>query len=314
MSNKELKYVIIRDDDIIPYSRRDMIEPLYEKFFERGSSVSFSVIPDVNPSQRNDADGPYNPFKEKFGIGYPVMIPPGYRGTGRRKEWDDNKDLLEWFASMGDCVEILQHGYDHAPIGKRNEFGIYDRKIVADKLDRGQAILRRYFRCAPEFFVAPCDAVTLASLKEIKKRFKGISLWQFDKFMSIAVDIKRCFSLSALREDISAVASMRRTEVSFFCWQDFMICTHPGYIFSRLEKPEKIEQAFHKALNNNRIVVLVNHYWEYFFDWKGLDKDYFALWKRLTKTLLEREDCRIISFNRLHEMLFSQRIFQTEVD
>lgn len=303
MNKQRIKYIIIRDDDIIPYSRRDMIEPLYEDFFKQGLSVSFSVIPDVNINQRNDSNGPYSPFKEKFGIAYPAMVPPEYRGTGKRREWDDNQELLDWFAGMGRSVEILQHGYDHAHIGRRNEFGIYDRELAAGKLERGLAIIEKYFNCRPEFFVAPRDAVTLACLKEIQNRFKGISLWKFDKFMSIAADIKRCFSLKTITEDIQAFALIQKIETGCFFWDDFMICTHPGYIFARLENYTNIETQFHRIMKTADVFVLVNHYWEYFFDWNKLDKDYFALWKKLSKKLLEREDCRVVSFKQLHEIM-----------
>lgn len=298
-----MKYVVIREDDITPFTRRDMLERLYEDFFKRGFPVNLSVIPHISTDIRYDGNSPYSPYKKFLGMKYSPMIPPDYRGKNVERSFEGNPDLLNWIGTMGGNIEILQHGFDHNHHGGRNEFAIYDRELIISKITAGRKIIQQFLKTTPKFFVAPSDSISFTTLKALKQSFKGISLWRFNILKNILGGVRRNISSRVLYDDFIAFLKIRGIKSGVFRWDDFVIFEHQGYIFSRFATPEDIESNFMNIFNNNEIIIVVNHYWEYFFDWDGLDEELFRIWKKVMSSVFERDDCRILTFSQLYEEL-----------
>ena len=303
MSKNNLKYIVIRDDDITPFTRRDMLEKLYEDLLKRGLPVNFSVIPHVSTDIRYDENSPYSPYKEFMRVEFSPIIPPEYRGKKLEKKFEENTELLSLMHSLCGKIEILQHGYDHNHTGRRNEFAIYDNELIVSKLTAGRQMIQQVFNIEPSFFVAPRDSISFVTLKALKQKFKGISLWRFNPLKSALGEIKRKFLPRVVYDNFKALSKIKEAQNGVFRWDDFIILEHPGYIFNRFAGPDEIEKNFLKVLHTSEIIIIVNHHWEYFFDWNGLDEDLFRTWKKMANFVLERDNCKIVTFSQLYEVL-----------
>jgi hypothetical protein len=299
-----MKYILIRDDDITPFTKKDMIERLYEDLFKEGCPVNFSVIPEVAADITFDDGSPYSPYKQFFNMGSSPIIPPEYRDKKFKKSFQENLELLDFLGSLEDRIEILQHGFDHNHIGRRHEFAIYDEEKIGSKLKAGRQIIRQSFNRDPKFFVPPSDSISFVTLKALKRNgYKGISLWKFDALKFALGEIRRDFRPKIIVDDLKALLTLKKLRPGIFRWGDFIILEHPGYILSRFSKSQDIEKDFKKAISEKDIIVIVNHYWEYFFDWGELDKSFFGAWKKMIHYVLDREDCEIVKFSQLYEQL-----------
>ncbi len=303
MARDNIKYILIRDDDITPFTRADMLDKIYGDLFSKGLPVNFSVIPRVSTDIRYNENSPYSPYKKYMGLEYSPMIPPQHRGRKVKKSFEENQDLLCWMRERSGNIEILQHGFDHNHIGKRNEFAIYDEQLIKSKLIQGCQIIQKDFNVKPKYFVAPSDSISFVTLKALKQNYKGISLWQFDMINNILGEIKRRFSPGVILDDVKAYLQIRKIKQGVFLWDDFLILEHPGYIFSPFKSPKDIESNFLNIFNKNEIIVLVNHHWEYFFDWNDLDKDFYQVWRKIIKFILERDYCKVVTFSQLYNEL-----------
>ncbi|MDZ7695442.1 MAG: DUF2334 domain-containing protein [Deltaproteobacteria bacterium] len=297
------KYILFREDDISPFTRRDMVEKLYEDLFNAGHPVNFSVIPKMSTSITYDSNSPYSPYRHHMKMKFSPMIPPEYRGKNVESSFESNRDLLRLIRSLEAHIEIAQHGYDHNHVGKRNEFAIYDETRIRMKLEKGFRIIAQLFNGKPKFFVPPSDSASFVTIKALKENFEGISLWRFNLLKSVLGEIRRRFTLNVLRHNLNGLFKMRKIAKNVSRWDDFLILEHPGYIFSRFYTPEAMAHKFFDAFENNDIIIIVNHHWEYFFDWNGLDERFFEAWKKMIRYVLEREECRIVTFSKLHKDL-----------
>ena len=98
--------ILIRDDDTNYFTKRDMLESIYSKAWEKNFKVSLSVI----PYQKAIND---------------VCIPPGARNSQEYFSIENNKELCLFLKDKVNLnqVEIIQHGVSHALIDGRGEFG-----------------------------------------------------------------------------------------------------------------------------------------------------------------------------------------------
>ena len=283
-----MKYVIIRDDDISYFCNPELLEKLYGKLFKNQKPVSLSIVPNIRGDIKNLTSE--NVFFEKENIAFEPFIPPNIRGKKENFLISQNKDLIHFINEKNNLIEILQHGYSHEIIGEEKEFNIKNLTDITFRIKQGKQIISDTFDKAPSFFVPPYDTVSKESLSVIKKNFNGISMVKYPHEL-----LPKKLWLKFLLK--------KRKKKAYLFWKKFMLVEHYGTIFSRFNSAEYITETVKQLIHNYDIIVLVNHYWEYFFDWKQLDARYFAAWNECIEYLLDRPDVKFINFDQLYQLL-----------
>ena len=86
-------------------------------------------------------------------------------------------------------------------------------------------------------------------------------------------------------------------------YNGLLIIEHSGSLLNRFNNPDSILSKVKKTIETKDIVILVNHHWEYFFDWSQLDQSFFGAWQQVIKYLLEKEDLHFLTFSELYNRL-----------
>jgi predicted deacetylase len=283
-----MRYILIRDDDINYFTKHQNLEVIYGKFFEKNLPLNFSVIPRTKCDLR--VSDPRSIYRIKEHLDYEPFIPPDFRGKPEEFDIGENQKLVNFLKGLGN-IEILQHGFKHELIDNRKEFEAEDVKDLDMKINNGRMILQKAFGAKINFFTPPWDYLSRTALARIKKAgFLGVSLYR------IYEEIRPLFPqrLFAYRE-----------EEDFAFFSKLLIVKHPGYIFSRFNSRDEIIKKINLALKKAKILVIVNHHWEYFFDWSGRDEKFLGAWSAFTNDILGRDDVEFLNFSQLYSKLVS---------
>ena len=152
--------LIIRDDDINYFTKKAELEILYNKLWDNGVKVCFSVIPMLNSNTRPEEK------YTKMGFEFDPMIPKEFAGSGFYSI-EKNKNLCKFLNRKvdEDLVEISIHGLSHG----RNpvpEFECSDREYLEKKLEKGIEIMKEVFPNAEiGCFVAPYGNISVEARK-----------------------------------------------------------------------------------------------------------------------------------------------------
>ena len=79
-----------------------------------------------------------------------------------------------------------------------------------------------------------------------------------------------------------------------------------GNILNRFNNPNLILNKIKKIMETTDLIILVNHYWEYFFDWSHLDQAFFRGWQQVIEYLLQREDIHFLTHSELYDLLIHE--------
>ena len=277
-----LKYIVIREDDVCYFTKLDCLEKLYGPLFAEQKAINFSVIPNVNGNIKVPAN---NPYKLQEGLEHDPMIPPKYRGNDNNYPVDQNKELVEFIKNHKNC-QVLQHGYTHELINEQPEFSSKDEIEIQRRSILGKRILQNFF---PEitFFVPPWDVISPQAIRALKSNYKGLSTGNLTPSI---------FDPKAL----SAYLSMKIFRRKHKLCDRLLIVEHKGYLLTKFADPKSIYENFLKKINTQKIIFIVNHHWEYFFDWNGLNSPLFQVWQRILKYLLEKENLEFLTYDQLY--------------
>src|SRR5882724_9321532 len=99
-SSKNMRYVVLRDDDTNALTPVECLERLYLPFLERGLPVNLAVIPKVCTSAKRPDNRPEGFLFAKNG-GTETLIPIG-----------ENQKLVRYLLDRPG-YRIIQHGYQH---------------------------------------------------------------------------------------------------------------------------------------------------------------------------------------------------------
>src|SRR5258706_1996108 len=102
-SSKNMRYVVLRDDDTNALTPVECLERLYLPFLERGLPVNLAVIPKVCTSAKRPDNRPEGFLLAKNG-GTGTLIPIGVNPKLVRHLLDRHR------------YRIIQHGYQPTPI------------------------------------------------------------------------------------------------------------------------------------------------------------------------------------------------------
>ncbi len=255
---------VIREDDVSYFTEPKSLEKLYRPLFEEKKPVNFSVIPNISAKIKVPEN---NFYRTSEHLDYDPMIPPKYRGIDKNFLVSENKGLLDYIKSYDSC-EVAQHGFSHELIRGESEFANSNVSEIQRKLDLGKDILRNCFRSEISFFVPPWDTLSWEAMSSLQSRYVGLSLFRLNPSW-----IGKNYWFSYLKKRL-----FRRNYM--FCG-NMTVVEHPGYLLTRFKDPESVYYNVLKAISKEKIVVLVNHHWEYFFDWNGLNSPSLILGRKL---------------------------------
>jgi hypothetical protein len=206
----------------------------------------------------------------------------------------ENSEIAEFIKSL-ETYEILQHGLTHGLVDGVKEFRIRDKDVLQQRANAGREILQKCFRANPSFFVAPWDNVSLEAINFLKSSYKGLSMGRINPARLPA---------KSWGSYLSKMLSSR----NFLFYESLLIVEHSGYILTRFDNPESILKKVKGVIETRDVVILVNHHWEYFYDWNGLDSSFFSAWNKVTEYLLQKENLKIITFSELYNLLKDRKI------
>ena len=280
-----MKYLLVRDDDVSYFTKPKTLEILYGSFIEEKKPINFSVIPKITANIEIDSG---NPYRKREQLKYDPIIPPKCRGCDETFPVNEKKEIVEFIQSLESC-EILQHGLTHGFVDGIKEFRISNDDEIRRRANLGSEILQECFHVKPSFFVPPWDNVSTETIHFLKSRYKGLSLGRLNP---ARLPVKSWGSF--LKKTLSSRGYM-------FC-DELLVIEHPGYLLTRFS-PKSAFDRVRNAVENKDVIILVNHHWEYFYDWNGLDSAFFSAWKKVTEYLLGKEDLKFLTFSELYEVL-----------
>lgn len=280
------RYVVIRDDDISYFTQTAMLELLYRPLFKRGIPVNFCVIPKVLANIPIGA-GQESPFFKQYGLRYEPFIPASFRGQDKSYDIRDNPELISFIS--GSPVDIVQHGFNHSWSGEA-EFACSNERIIKQNLENGRQILQSAFGKKPEFFCPPWDQISQTGIYAVKRAgFLGISLSRFGRYLPFCL-----WPAYFWNKHVSHKETIR--------WKRLLLIRHPGCFISLFSSPQEVFARFKEAYNLRRIIVLVNHHWEYNFDGRiQMDAERLRLWHSIIDFIINQPETEIISFGKLYK-------------
>ncbi len=263
-----MRYVILRDDDTNALTPVECLERLYRPFLARGLPVNLATIPEV----RTDActpDGKREGFLFGAQGGEPATMPLA-----------GNAGLIAYLrANAG--FRVVQHGCHHDPF----EFDARDRAEVVRRFERGAQCLREAGIKPAAAFVAPHDKFSPVAYLEAARRFTVISSGWFEW---------RRVPPAWWPQYLGKKLSRRRH------WRvgRTILLSHPGCLLSYTRAPHLILPAVKAAINQQRITVLVTHWWEYFRDGRP-DEPFIQVLHDTAAYLASHPDISVIGFDDL---------------
>ena len=288
-----MKYVILRDDDISFFTRVDWLKRLYEPLLERGLPFSLSVIPQI----RGDISDPRpeNVYWKLFQYQFEPFIPPAFRGRSELYPVSENYPLVD-FLKQYPQIEVVQHGYAHEVLNGAREFGISSSGEMDHRVSLGKRLLEEALGQEPRFFVPPWDTLSLQATRVLRHHFSGVTLSAYShRILPRHLALKFFFKKWLHRH--------------YLFWGEFLLLEHPATYLGRFNDPAKMIEQVLYDLEMHSLLILVNHHWEYFFDWNDEPcPEFFSAWQRILQELLSKEDVQIMSFSELYLVLRRRRI------
>jgi hypothetical protein len=288
-----MKYVVIRDDDTCFFTQPAMLELLYQPLLDAGKSVGLSVVPAIGGGQ---PVGSLNgPFWERFRLDFSPCLPPRQRSEAQIFPLTPDCEIVSYLRSrLG--YEIVQHGYNHITVDGVREGMLTDRQLISEKIETSRTIMSECFGQASDFFVVPWDDVSAETLTILKGHFKGISLHRIGK---------RHVSWPRKLRAVGRRFLNDKSRTPYLRDGDFLLLEYPGPILSMFNDYSIMKKQISDFLAHHDILVLVSHYWEYFWDWDKPNQEFLSAWHNIAAYLLERPDVEIISFSELYDHIYS---------
>ena len=286
-----VKYALIRDDDINFFTSPEMLDKIYQEVFAMGIPTNLSVVPYV----KTNIEIKNNAYTKFDGLKYEPFIPREYQDQNLHFAIHENCELIEFLHGAKEFLEIIQHGFSHSP----NEFSSLNVNEMKMKIIEGRKILTQAFNETPKFFSAAYDGYSPISLSLLKRYFLGATYGEFTlRNMLSPLYITR-LPLSMIPFYLNA---MKKGE-TFFLSGDFLMLGHKDISINPFEDINKIKNNFKKCLEDQKIIIIAQHYWEYFYVRnRGCVKD--KINNKLLDTFLEM--IQTLKGKRVKFLTFSQ--------
>ena len=260
------RQVIIRDDDISYFTQPERLEKIYNRLWKRGYQVCLSVIPCHRANVR---------VEHRKGQPYDPCIPPQYRGQDRQFSILDNPDLCEFLnekAKQG-LVKICLHGYSHNYM----EFTSDDPLLIQEKLQGGLNVLNRAFPSLDiDTFIAPYDNISPIATRLV-----------FDNGLNFCI---ASHNLKAIPQ-FQHIGAYEKHQID-----DCLLYTCDEYLFTHHEDAEICIANARERLKSYKLVIVANHYWNFYTDWNGDNQPLQDVWTQFVDDLLGDDSTEIVTF------------------
>jgi hypothetical protein len=231
-----MRFILLRDDDTNALTPIECLETLYRPFLARGLPVNLATIPEVRVDART-------PEGQREGF-----LPRETNPAVETVPLAENRALASYLHE-NPGFHIVQHGCYHDTF----EFDLSDRSEIVRRIERGQRRLREAGFDDVNTFVAPHDRLSRIAYEEVARRFEVISTGWFEMYRFPVSWRPRLLWKKLSRRPHWRVG---RTH----------LLSHPGCLLSRQRPLETILPAIKRAVQQQKITVLVTHWWEYFHD------------------------------------------------
>ncbi len=296
-----MHYVIIRDDDTNAFTPVACLEKLYRPFLDQGLPVNLATIPAVSTSatmangQRegflavsNGAGSPSH--QEAAGLqplrspGTPTALsePENTPALSHHMPIASNQDLVQYLKG-NPGFHIVQHGCHH----DYHEFDRPSAAEIAKRLEYGSCLLQEAGLGRPRTFVAPYDKLSRPGLCEVAARFRILSTGWYE-LRRLPYSWWPRYGLKKLRK-----APHWRVGQT-------LLLSHPGCLLSYHHTLSTMMGGIFHYLENQRVTVLVTHWWEYFRN-NEPDEPFIDFLHETASYLATRPNLKVITFDDLLE-------------
>jgi predicted deacetylase len=263
-----MRFILLRDDDTNALTPIECLETLYRPFLDRGLPVNLATIPEVRENAQTPAG-----HREGF-------LPAASNPAVETVPLADNRRLVEYLhANPG--FHVAQHGCYHDTF----EFDRGDRAEVVRRLERGGMRLREAGFNDVSTFVAPHDRLSRVAFEEVARRFRVISTGWFE-WRRLPVT----WRLRYLRKRIAGRAHWRVGRT--------LLLSHPGCLLSHRRPLDTMLAEIRRAVRQQKITVLVTHWWEYFQNRAPHDA-FIRVLHQTAEFLATEPDVKVIPFGAL---------------
>jgi hypothetical protein len=263
-----MKTIIIRDDDVSCFTDPQQLEKIYARVWQVGIPVSFSVI----PAPRGDVR-----VLHREGQPYDPSISKQYRGQEKSFPLADNPAICEFLneKAKAGLVQICLHGFDHS----YHEFDNVDIVMLEDKLKRGLEHLQTALPDAIiDSFIAPYDCLSPAAFQLL-----------LDHHFNL------CTATSSLKS--TAYAAMKQYQQRVIK-DNQRLFTCDEYFFSHHFEPEACLALAKRRLAEQDLLIIVNHYWTFFYDWNGDWEAMFGVWNQFLDEIFSLDAVEFRTFGK----------------
>jgi len=268
-----MRYVIIRDDDTNVLTPPDCLEKLYRPFLDAGFPVNLATIPAVSPDVKRP-DGQPESFVARRN-GFEPVVPA--HGADRGLALTRGQPLVEYLRE-NPGYHLVQHGCHHDPF----EFDSPNRDEVIKRLELGRQIFAEAGFPIPTAFVAPHDKFSRISYQEVARRFSVISTGWFEWGRLPHAWWPRYAMVKALKQP-----HWRLNGTS--------LLTHPGCLLSYMRPYGSMLESIQSQIAQQRLTVLVTHWWEYFRE-NEPDDAFIGVLHSVAEYLKSEKTIKVISF------------------
>jgi len=264
-----------------------MLEEVYSEIVDMNIPVNFSIIPCMNTGYRIK-----NNLYSRLGLEHEPFIPKEHRERNEGFPITDNRELLETIRNMRS--EIVQHGFTHNP----NEFLSSNKGELERKIVEGRGILEESFGAKPTFFSAPNDGYSPASLQLLREYFLGATYGAFTLRNLFDLHHGTTLPLGMVSSYLNAV---RSGEV-FLINDGFLLIGHNGLSINPFENMDDIKRSFASFIKKERVIVIAQHYWEYYYQKQSnsvepwISKERLATFIDVIQSIL-REGAQFLTFS-----------------
>jgi hypothetical protein len=283
--------IIIRDDDTSYFTRCEMLHAVYDRLWQQGLAVCLSVVP-----AHTTQDLP-EPLQRRLNIRYDLNVPAKYRGRGQAYPVAENSALCDMLNPKIEdrLVEITMHGYSH------HQSFVSDNIAEMEKiLDRSKTLLHQAFPKADvALFVPPYEIFSLQAREMLMKAGYDISTTFHNFYIKTVLDKVKYIGPLLRRRFVSSVPANTVDKLP------------NGRVFLGIpiflpDQPEGrcLEQAkwvLEHCRKENKTLILVNHYWYFFKDWKGKNETLLREWFDFIDYCSQYDDVLWTTFSKYQE-------------
>ena len=279
---RDLKYIIIKDDDVSYFTSPDILAILYGDILEH-NYVNFSAVPNVFAGTKLVKT---NAYYVSEGLLYDPLIPPKYAGRDEHFDINLNDDLIKFL--NGKNIEVLQHGYAHEKINNKSECMVSDAEVAHKQAVSGKRMLEEKIRSYNGYFIPPWNAISREYYMANKGEYNGILT---------ALIYPRTKNLDFLTRYYLNKLLFGK---NYSLYDNLLIMDTYDML---MKYPGKNNYKLSDLIAKNRFTLIQNHYYEFVDNWDKVNNGMLSKWRTLCEEISSNEGLKIISVSEMFRLI-----------